>query len=77
MEKCRKNRDATPFGCSNRIPCTWMIRLRRYYSSNSKALCFYSKGLFIFLIEPIINVIDYDKRKRNKNYKRVYKRHMS
>lgn len=24
MEKELENRDATPFGCSNRIPCTWV-----------------------------------------------------
>lgn len=34
MEKCRKNRDATPFGCGDSIPCTWLCGRGGLLSSN-------------------------------------------
>lgn len=34
MEKCRKNRDATPFGCDDSIPCTWLCGRGGLRSSN-------------------------------------------
>lgn len=34
MEKCRKNRDATPFGCDDSIPCTWLCGRGGLWSSN-------------------------------------------